>query len=148
MKKLIYFFVIVLVTFTTSCKKCDPSNSESGLIIKDAIVRVIGNAPQGGLFVASAADYPDQQIEMSLNGGQSYTPVDYSKYSVFSLVTSSSCSSGYDRNVSMDAKNEVVTYSIQITECSTCSNTTTISNWVLTSKVPSNYTAVFDIDKK
>lgn len=144
MKYLSFTLIIIVASFFTSCKKCDPANSSSGLIIEDAIIRVIGGH-SGGQFISNASEYPSF-IEMSLDGGVTYTPVDYSKYSVFALATTSSCSSGYNRNVNANAASETVTYSIKITECSTCDNLVTISNWVLTSKVPSHYTPIFSIN--
>ncbi|HZH87452.1 MAG TPA: hypothetical protein VFD77_09045 [Brumimicrobium sp.] len=144
MRKLYFIFIVLITTLFTSCNKCDPSNSSSGLIVEDAIIRVIGNSHTGGVFISDATEY-SSPIEMSLDGGVSYTNVDYSKYSVFSLITTSSCSSGYNRSVVLDAINETVNYTIEITECSTCTNLTTIGNWVLTSKVPSNYAPVFSV---
>lgn len=137
--------LLLLTTLLSSCKKCDPSNSVSGIIIEDAIIRAVG-IPGGQHFIVDGSEV-NKPIEMSLDGGVNYTPVDYSQYSVFALTTSSSCSSGYNRNVSVDAANSSVTYTITITECTTCTNNTTIDNWVLTSKVPGNYTPVFNINK-
>jgi hypothetical protein len=139
------FCIVIVLTATlfTSCKKCDPSNQTSGLIIKDAIVRTIGN--QAGQRFISTENQLTEPIEMSLDGGVTYAPVDFDNYSVFALTTTSSCSSGYSRSVNSDDLNGTVTYSIAITECNTCENNTTIDNWVLTSKVPNNYTPFFSI---
>lgn len=145
MNKFIFIIIAITATLFTSCKKCDPSNNTSGIIVKDAIVRAI-NVEAGERFISDSSEF-SLPIEMSLNGGVTYTSVDFSKYSVFALTTTSSCSSGYDRNVTADPINAIVTYTIRITECSTCTNNTTINNWVLTSKVPSNYTPIFSIKK-
>lgn len=149
MKKLYLLLVLGLTLHTlSSCKKCDPSNSNSGRIIEDAIVRVGSWKAQnpGNQFINSANEFSGT-IEMSLDDGVSYQPVDFSKYSVFAQTTTSSCSSGYHREVSLNAAKNIATYSIEIVECSTCENLVTIGNWVLTSKVPSNFTAEFEIIK-
>ena len=143
MNKFVFIITAVAITLFTSCKKCDPSNNTSGIIVKDAIVRALGVAA-GQQFITDGSELP-KPLEMSLDGGVTYTPVDFTKYSVFALTTTSSCSSGYDRNVTIDPMNSLVTYTITITECSTCKNNTTIDNWVLTSKVPGNYTPIFNI---
>jgi hypothetical protein len=145
MKNKIVFAILILPFVFTSCNKCDPSNSEGGLIIKDAIVRVVGG-DGGSNFITSAGQF-NAPIEISLDGGLTYQSVDYSEYSVFSLPTNASCSSGYNRSVTTNEAVEVVTYSIVVTECDYCEGTTNIENWVLTSAVPSNYTVVYDIQK-
>lgn len=144
MKNLNLVLTFMVVLLLQSCQKCDPSNESTGLIIDNAIVRVVGG--EGGAnFITSAADY-NAPIEVSFDEGITYEPVDFSEYSVFSLPTTASCSSGYARNVSRNDQAEVVTYTINITECDDCEGTTTIQNWVLTSKVPANYTPIFEVD--
>ena len=145
MKNLIVFTLLLLPFIFTSCKKCDPSNSEGGLVIKDAIVRVIGGEG-GSNFITDSTQY-DAPIEMSLDGGVTYTPVDFTKYSVFSLPTTASCSAGYNRSVSKNDVSQVVTYTISITECDYCEGTVSIKNWVLTSAIPANYTVIYDVQK-
>lgn len=145
MKNVLLISGLLLSIVLTGCNKCDPSNSEGGYIVKDAIVRVIGG--EGGAhFITDASQY-DAPIEMSLDGGVTYTPVDFTEYSVFSLPTTATCSSGYNRNVSLDEANQIVTYSVTITECDYCEGTTSIKNWVLTSAIPSNYTYVYEVEK-
>lgn len=145
MKNVLLISGLLLSIILTGCNKCDPSNSENGYIIKDAIVRVIGG--EGGAnFITDASQY-NASIEMSLDGGVTYTPVDFTEYSVFSLPTTATCSSGYDRNVSLDEANQIVTYTVTVTECDYCEGSTSIKNWVLTSAIPSNYTFVYDIVK-
>jgi len=143
MKKLI--FIAVLIFAITSCKKCDPTNTIGGIVIDDAIVRVIGYE-EGENFINAPSDF-DKKIEVSFDGGITYRPVDFSKYSVFSLQTTASCSSGYHRAVVANNTNETVNYSVTITECSTCQNTATINNWVLTKAVPGFYEVSFNIER-
>lgn len=145
MKYILLVSGLLLTTLFTSCNKCDPTNSEGGLVVKDAIVKVIGG--QGGAnFITDSTQY-DVPIEMSLDGGVTYTPVDYTQYSVFSLPTTATCSAGYNRSVTLSESAQAVTYTVSITECDYCEGTVSINNWVLTSAVPSNYTPVFDIQK-
>jgi hypothetical protein len=145
MKNILLLTLLLLSIIITGCNKCDPSNSEGGSVIKDAIVRVIGG--QGGAnFITNAAQY-NAPIEMSLDGGVTYSPVDFTKYSVFSLPTTATCSAGYNRSVTSSDATQVVTYTVSITECDYCDGSTTINNWVLTSVIPSNYTVVYDVQK-
>jgi|SRR5690554_4598028 len=146
MKKLFFLLMLSFTLLTlTACKKCDPSNSTSGRIIQNAIVRVNSGQVQnpGNNFINSPSEY-NGTIEMSLDGGVTYQPVDFSQYSVLSLTTTASCSSGYNRDVSLNQAQKIVTYSIEIVECETCENPVTIGNWVLSSKIPLDYTAVFE----
>ncbi|MDX1652993.1 MAG: hypothetical protein R3277_10905 [Brumimicrobium sp.] len=137
---------LVLLLIFSGCKKCDPSNEESGLVIENAIVRVIGG--QGGAnFITDATQY-NAPIEVSFDGGITYEPVDFTKYSVFSLPTTANCSSGYNRSVLKNDAAQVVTYSITVTECDYCDDySITIMNWVLTGLVPGNYTPIFEVNK-
>lgn len=145
MKNIFLLSVLLLTILFTGCNKCEPTNSEGGYVVKDAIVRVIG-AENNANFITSAAQL-NKPIEMSLDGGVTYMPVDFTQYSVFSLPTTASCSSGYNRSVTLSEAAQVVTYTVTITECDYCEGSTSIQNWVLTSAVPSNYTPVFDIQK-
>ncbi len=144
MRYLSIVFIVALAVVFQSCQKCDPSNKSTGLIIEKAIVRVIGG--EGGAnFITSAGDY-NAPIEVSFDNGLTYEPVDFSEYSVFSLPTTASCSSGYTRNISRSDQAQVVTYTVTITECEDCEGTTTIQNWVLTGKIPDSYTPVFEVN--
>ena len=137
--------LIIVVSFLSSCKKCDPSNSTSGIIIEKSRVKVLsGHA--GQQFITDTEQYPG--IEMSLDDGKTYTSVDFSKYSVMGLTTTAGCSTGYARNVQVNDAAKTVTYTITLSECPTCKNSVTIDNWVLIKKVPSNYSPIFDIKKK
>lgn len=146
MNKLISLSLIILIVSLTSCKKCDPSNSTAGMVIEDAIVRVIGYE-SGENFITDPTEYK-KPIEVSFDGGVNYKPVDFLQYSVFSLTTTATCSSGYDRNVVMNKKDTTVNYTVTITECTTCQNNSTINNWVLTKIVPSFYTANYNIKRR
>ena len=146
MKQLLSIISICLaVALLSGCNKCDPSNELNGIIKKDAIVRVIDagiNSPQ---FISASNEFY-APIEVSFDEGVTYEPVDYSKYSVFALPTTASCSSGYNRNVSANDAGQTVTYTITVTECDYCEGSTTIPNWVLTTKVPASYTPIFEVD--
>jgi len=144
MKNLVFLSALFTLIVFSSCKKCDASNSTDGIIIEDAIVKVLSVDHNGQLFISDGSEI-NASIQMSLDGGVTYTDVDYSRYSVFGLRTTSSCSSGYHRSVSVDTAKAIANYTITINECSTCEHTVTTDNWVLTSKVPGNYTAVFNI---
>ncbi len=137
--------LFVAILFLSGCNKCDPSNSLEGMIKKDAIVRVIDGAVPGPQFISAANEY-SAPIEVSFDEGVTYEAVDFSKYSVFALPTTASCSSGYNRSVSANDVGQTVTYSIVITECDYCEGTTSIPNWVLTTKVPSTYTPIYEVN--
>lgn len=138
--------LFTLLALTSCKKKCDASNNHSGIIIEDARIRVKSGKLATQNFINSPNDF-SATIEMSLDNGETYKSIDFSKYSVFGLRTKASCSSGYYRDVLVDENNEIVTYTIDLTECETCDGETTISNWVLTEKVPSHYTAIFTVNR-
>ena len=137
--------LLITVVILSGCNKCDTSNSVNGIIKKDAIVRVIDATVPGPQFISAANEY-NAPVEVSFDEGVTYEAVDFSKYSVFALPTTASCSSGYNRNVSANDVGQTVTYTITITECDFCEGTTSIPNWVLTTKVPSTYTPIYEVD--
>lgn len=145
MKNLVFGFSLIFIFLFTGCNKCEPENEIGGIIKKDAIVRVIDATVPGPQFINSSNEY-NAPIEVSFDGGVTYEPVDFSKYTVFALPTTASCSSGYNRNVLANDAGQTVTYSITITECDYCEGTTTIPNWVLTTKVPASYTPIFEVN--
>jgi len=141
MTKLLILSALTFITFLSSCNKCDSSNSTEGIIVEDAIVRIIGKAPEQALITNYLSS--EFNIEVSFDGGLNYKSVDFSKYSVMALSTTASCSSGYNRSVTLDKTESIVYYTVLITECSTCQNSTTIPNYVLTTLIPEEYTAIY-----
>lgn len=145
MRKILFSSILMFTLLLTGCNKCEPKNEVGGMIKEDAIVRVIDSSVSGPQFINSDNEY-NKTIEVSFDDGVTYEPVDFTKYSVFALPTTASCSSGYNRNVAANDAGQTVTYSITITECDYCEGTTTIPNWVLTTKVPPTYTPIFEVD--
>lgn len=146
MRKILFSSILLVTLLLTGCNKCEPKNEIGGMIKDDAIVRVIDPSVPGPQFINSDSEYPDAPVEVSFDGGVTYEAVDFTKYTVFALPTTASCSSGYNRNVATNDVAQTVTYSIIITECDYCEGTTTIPNWVLTTKVPATYTPIFEVD--
>lgn len=146
MKNILPIISFILLATFVSCKKCDPTNSTSGIIVEDAIIRVIGYE-EGYNFITSPSEF-EKLVEVSFDGGKNYKAVDFNKYSVFSLQTTALCSSGYKREVKIDNKNETVKYTIDIEECNSCTYLATINNWVLTKSVPSYYEESFVVNKR
>jgi hypothetical protein len=134
----------VLLVFT-SCKKCDPTNSTGGEVIENAVVRYTPNI-FGPLLITNASQLP-YSIEVSFDELNDYQPVNFNQYSALAIPTSASCSSGYDRVVTVNDANQTVTYTITITECETCEGTANIQNWVLIPAVPSNYQPIFKVNQ-
>ena len=144
MYRIVGVFLTIMALAISSCDKCDPSNSVGGIIIEDAIVRVMIATPNEPMLITSA-DQVDFTIEFSLNGGLDYQPVDFSQYSVLCFPTTANCSSGYERIVERDDANDIVIYTINITQCDNCMSQTRIGNWVLVSAVPPSYSPVFKL---
>lgn len=135
-------FIAYLASYT-SCSKCETGNLSTGEIIENSIVRSMSNAPGQKVF-REASDF-FAELEMSLDNGQSYNPVNFDLYSVLSFPTSSNCAANFVRNVTFDEANEMVLYKITITNCPDCTSQVKQSNFVLTRKVPENYTVNFEL---
>jgi hypothetical protein len=143
MKIAVLFVLSALLVLSSSCSKCDTGSISTGEIIENSIVRSWSNAP--GQRVFRAASEFGAELEMSLNGGQSYSPVNFELYSVLAFPTLSNCAASFIRDVTFDEANQMVIYKITINNCNDCSGQVSQSNFVLTRKVPENYTVNFEL---
>lgn len=145
MRRLGLLFFSFSLILLTSCDKCDPSNSVGGTVIEDAIVKVMVATPNEPMLITSE-NQVNFDIEYSLNGGLDCTIVDFSQYSVLLFPTTANCSSGINRTVELDDANDIVIYTITITQCDNCMSQSRISNWVLVPAIPPNYSPVFKLN--
>jgi hypothetical protein len=134
---------LTLVTLSTSCSKCSTGDFFTGEIVENSIVRSWSNAPGQRVF-RSASDF-GAELEMSLNGGQSYSPVNFELYSVLAFPTVSNCAGTFTRDVTFDEANQMVIYKITINNCTDCTGQVGQSNFVLTRKIPENFTVNFEL---
>lgn len=147
------FFILIFFLFLMgSCSKCDPTNKIGGEVVEDVVVRIIDAWIEEPILVTNPFQLDNYSqtfhpaAEMRLNSELEYIPVDFSKYSIVGVPTTASCSSGYERIIDFDDFNNVVHYTINITECPTCDGTMTIQNWVLIPRVASDYIVEVDIN--
>ncbi|MCC5923295.1 MAG: hypothetical protein JJT77_05890 [Crocinitomicaceae bacterium] len=143
MKITVIFVLLALVALSTSCSKCETGNLSTGEIIENSIVRSWSNAP--GQRVIRSANNFGAALEVSLNEGQSYSPVNFELYSVLAFPTVSNCAASFIRDVTFDEANQMVIYKITITNCPDCTGQVQQSNFVLTRKIPENFTVNFEL---
>jgi ABC-type transport system substrate-binding protein len=157
MKKIFLLSLIAIGTAlsTTSCvKKCKltKETTDSGVIIKDAMVISEGgyqiyNMPAGDYHINASNPY-SETYEISFDAGLTKQSVNYSQYSILANPCIVKCDAAFERNVTIDDVNQIVNYTIKVTECSTtCDAEYLVENYVLVPAFPDNYTLVLDVQK-
>lgn len=151
MKKtlLLASLVSVLMIGTVSCKKCTVAEEDtvSGMVIPNAVVYARTgylteitsyNVFNGGQFA--------DDFEVSFDNGLTRVPVDYSAYTILANPMMINCKASFEKNVTRDDINNIVRYEVTATTCKSCEQERFVENYVLVSKIPSNYTVLFPQD--
>lgn len=144
MKWFAFISLFLLILTTSSCKKCEVTNSVGGDIILGAIVKVV-DTPKKPMLIRNADEFHGD-LQVRFDGSLSYQNINFSKYSALCLPTTSTCSAGFDRVATINNTAESVKYNITVTECATCERKSRIYNWVLIPAVPMTFTATFGVD--
>ena len=139
----------------TSCtKKCNiaDANVDSGSIISEDPATNIPviiyprdgflTSNMGSDFLVNASDPYADRYEVSFDGGYTRVPVDYGMYNILALPMNINCNARFERNVTIDATNSVITYSVTANTCSSCKDIYTVENYVLVPVLPA-YTIVY-----
>lgn len=154
MKKAALFILLLGTTLATgSCvKKCklSESSSDNGVIVKDIVIY-----PNSGYMTSSmGGDYHIDgshsyagEFQISQDGGQTRSSVNYSTYHILGNPVVVKCDASFVRTVTIDDVNQIVNYTIDVTECSTtCDEQRTTENYVLVPAIPSGYTVIYDVN--
>ena len=130
---------VTVIFSTTSCKKCSVAESDvnSGLIHPTAIVYSSINAEslEGNYHVTGISQFATD-FEVSFDGGLTRQAIDYSQYNVLGLPMNINCEASFNRSVTVNDNLLITTYAISATTCSSCEQTYTVDNWVLTETLP------------
>ena len=149
MKAFNVLFVLLLVSpilISTSCKKCkvDAVDVNTGNIVEDFILYPkfgYMTLNTGGNYVfdgTSPGTYYANKFEVSINGSAK-VPVNWNYYTVLANPVKAKCNASFERNVMIDHNNQVVTYTLKVTQCDNCKEERYTENYVLVPKFPSTY---------
>jgi len=143
----IFALLLTSTVFMGSCvKKCKlrDKSEDSGTIVKDVIIYPKGGymtSSMGGNYLINGSSSYANDFEVSFDGGYTRESVNYSVYNILANPMNIECDASYNRSVTVDDVNHVVTYNIDATQCSTtCDEVRTIENYVLVTAIPSGYT--------
>jgi hypothetical protein len=133
----------------TSCtKKCNIADAsvDSGVIVSEDPATNIPviiypesgylTSNMGGDYLVNASDPYADRYEVSFDGGYTRVPVDYGVYNILALPMTINCNARFERNVTIDATNSVITYSVTANTCSSCEDKYTVENYVLVPVLP------------
>lgn len=128
------------------CKLAD-TGSDNGEIIEDVIIYpnsgYLTSSMGGDYHIHGGSSYADQ-FEISFDGGYVKGDVPFNLYSILANPTNVKCDASFTRTVTRDDVNGIVTYNIEVTECSTtCDEVRTVENYVLVPSIPDSYTVVY-----
>lgn len=153
MKRSALFTLLIASTIVlTGCvKKCKlgDTGSDNGDIITDVIIYpesgYMTSNMSGDYHIDGQSDYSDQ-FQMSTDGGYTKKAINYSVYNILANPINVKCDAAFTRTVTIDNANQIVTYKIEVTECSsTCNEVRTTENYVLVPAFPSSYSVVYDV---
>jgi hypothetical protein len=135
--------LLLVFSVSQSCKKdCDfpKEDSLAGEIIKDAHVKGFNTS---GIYSVHYADEVKYPILVSFDKGYTYIPVDFSKYTVMNFPISTSCSTYFEKEVTIDPTKNKVTYTLGVHVCPDCEEVYRQDNWVLVNKFSENYNVIY-----
>ncbi len=142
-------FLAVLFMGLSSCKKkcvIEKEGSDSGVIDTTVFVYpvhgYITEDMSGNYHVDEASPLADK-FEMSVDGGQTKIPVNYTAYSILAYpLTVASCNFSLDREVVINDIAQTVTYSIKVTQCADpkCDEKRYLENFIIVPSFPDTYT--------
>lgn len=156
MKKVFLLSLIAIGTAlsTTSCvKKCKltKETSDTGVIIENASVfpgSGYMTSSMGGDYHIHATDSYADNFEISFDGGLTKQTVNYSQYNILGNPFVVKCDASFERSVTIDNVNQIVNYTVKVTECSTtCDAEYVVENYVLVPAFPDTYTVVYDVQR-
>ena len=141
-------FLAVLFMGLSSCKKkcvIEKEGTDSGVIDTTVLVYpqhgYITNDMSGNYHVDETSALADK-FEMSVDGGQTKIPVNYSAYSILAYPLTLSCNFSLERNVVINDIAQTVTYTIKVTECKDpkCVEKRYMENFIIVPSFPDTYT--------
>lgn len=139
---------VVLGSCVKKCKLSEES-SDSGVIVKDVVIYPESGymtSSMAGDYLVNGGDSYADEFQVSFDGGYTKEAVNYSIYSILANPINVKCDASFKRSVTIDDANQLVVYSIEVTECSTtCDEVRTTENYVLVPAFPSNYSVVYDV---
>jgi len=145
---IIPLLAILCIGFTSCTKKCNIADAsiDSGVIVSEdpatnvpvIIYPKAGflTSNMGGDYLINAADSYADSYEVSFDGGYTRGPVDYGVYNILALPMTINCNARFERNVTIDATNNVITYAVTANTCSSCEDKYTVENYVLVPVLP------------
>ena len=142
-------FASFMLLISNSCKKCTVAeeNTDSGIIVKGAIVYPTAGYQTSNIssnHITSSNSVFISAFEVSFDGGQTRVPVDFGTYDILANPMTIKCKASFERDVNIDNINNIVTYTVTATTCSSCENERFVENYVLVPKIASGMTVWFD----
>ena len=131
------------------CKNMPEQTEGTGLIIKNAIIGfktldILGNSDEG--LVITSESQNDFNLVVSFDYGESYNPIDFTKYTVLGKYADEGCDVVFDRDVSKYNEQQKYIYKIKVIHCGLCQKLMMSMNWVLIPKIEDDFSVDFIVD--
>lgn len=145
--------MLIIAICSVSCKKkkCAlPSQTPgSGEIIPHASIQDTSIRSWKTNFdhVIQADSQNVLNLKVSFDGGVTFSPPDFSQYTILGKYAKGTCRAIFERNVSRDNSKKECVYKIKVRECGSCELLISSMNWVLVPKIPDDYNAIFVTEK-
>ncbi len=142
---------LLLVTSLTSCKKCTfGEDTVGGIVLEDVSVFPLSGYMTGNMgsdYHIDSSHNLASYYEISSDAGITRTAVDYNTYSILANPAIVPCEAAFDRTVTIDSINMLITYDLTIKVCkdSKCAETRSVENYVAVPAFSSaNYSVTYN----
>jgi hypothetical protein len=143
----ILFLAVLFMGFSSCKKKCviEKEGTDSGVIDTTVFVYpqygYITNDMSGNYHVDETSAL-ENKFQMSVDGGQTKIPVNYTAYSILAYPMTLSCNFSMERNVVINDIAQTVTYTIKVTQCKDpkCVEKRFMENFIIVPSFPDTYT--------
>ncbi len=153
MKRVIGLMTIIagVGLLLSSCsKKCSvPEGTTTGtMIVENAIVYPESGLAYGNMggdwHIRPGHDY-ETKFEISLDGGKTRKKFEWvsGQYHILGNPKQAHCEVSFDKDVSLDAFANTVTYTVGVNDCESCEAVYTHENWILVDAVPAGMLVVY-----
>ena len=146
-KTILLTLTVISILTLNSCKNCEVSHDDTntGEIVNDVIIYANGSTMTANYHTQlfDGVNTPADIFQVSYDGGLTKVNVDWNSHYILSMPMTVKCDTEYKRNVSTDALNGIVRYTVDAITCSKCEEHRTVENLVLVNKFPISYSVFY-----
>jgi len=161
-KQYLVYTIFVLMLFSLiscggfgfeHCKNM-PKEIEGGTgeIISNAMIRhpafIASKSSSNEGAIITSDSLNSSNLVVSFDNGVTYSPIDFSQYTLLGKYAEGHCMAFFDRNVTKNIKKKKYIYTIRVIACGGCMVYAPSMNWVLIPKIEDDFSVEFVVEHK